>query len=91
MLIGIQALEVAMERFFYDVMVEGTHGSQGFLKTVRICATSEAEAGDLAFSAALKAGLMPSRIEGITKAGPADPDQAIGVARGFGTSFFEKG
>ena len=79
-----------MDSFFYDVMVEGTHGSQGFLKTVRICATSEAEAGDLAFSAALKAGLMPSRIEGITKAGPATPDQTIGVAQGFGTSFFER-
>lgn len=91
MLIGIQALETAMERHLYDVMVEGTHGNQGFLKTVRICATSDAEAGDLAFSAALKAGLLPSRIEGITDAGPAGPDQAIGITRGFGTSFFEKG
>jgi len=80
-----------MEKQLYDVMVEGAHGNQGFLKTVRVCATSETEAGDLAFSAALKAGLMPSRIEGITEAGPAGPNEAIGIVRGFGTSFFEKG
>lgn len=80
-----------MEKRLYDVMVEGTHGSQGFMKTVRVCATSESEAGDLAFSAALKGGLMPSRIEGITVVGPAEPEDAIGLVRGFGTSFFEKG
>lgn len=80
-----------MEKFHYDVMVEGSHGNQGFLKTVRVCATSETEAGDLAFSAALKAGLMPSRIEGITEAGPAQPGETLGLVRGFGTSFFEKG
>jgi hypothetical protein len=80
-----------MDRQLFDVMVEGTHGSQGFLKTVRVCATSAAEAGDLAFSAALKAGLMPSRIEGITEGGPAGANDAIGLVRGFGTSFFEKG
>lgn len=79
-----------MDKQFYDVMVEGTHGSQGFMKTVRVCATSEAEAGDLAFSAALKAGLMPSRVEGITEEGPAGPADRVGVLRGFGTSFFEK-
>jgi|GEM_PF-4994012 len=79
-----------MLKQLFDVMVEGAHGSQGFMKTVRVCATSEAEAGDLAFSAALKAGLMPSRIEGITLEGPARPEDPIGVQRGFGTSFFEK-
>lgn len=80
-----------MGKKLYDVMVEGARGSQGFLKTVRVCATSEEEAGDLAFSAALKAGLMPSRIEGITTEGPAGPEDSIGVLPGFGTSFFEKG
>ncbi len=79
-----------MGKQLYDVMVEGTHGSQGFMKTVRVCATSETEAGDLAFSAALKAGLMPSRIEGITIEGPARSEDRVGVLRGFGTSFFEK-
>ena len=79
-----------MERLLFDVMVEGTHGSQGFLKTVRVCASSGAEAEDLAFSAAMKAGLMPTRIEGITEAGPAPPGVATGTVRGFGTSFFEK-
>jgi len=80
-----------MERLLFDVMVEGTHGSQGFMKTVRVCASTGAEAGDLAFSAALKAGLMPSRVEGITEVGPAGPGEAYGIVRGFGTSFFEKG
>ena len=79
-----------MERQLFDVMVEGAHGSQTFMKTVRVCAATEAEAGDLAFSAALKAGLMPSRIEGITEVRPAGPGENYGIVRGFGTSFFEK-
>lgn len=80
-----------MEKQLWDVMVEGSFGNQGFLKTVRVCAHSEEEAEALAFSAALKAGLMPSRIEGIMPEGPAAPEDPIGVLRGFGTSFFEKG
>lgn len=80
-----------MDLRIFDVMVEGSHGASSFLKTIRVCAAEASEAQDLAFSEALKAGLLPSRAEDIAEVGPAEPGQAAGIVRGFGTSFFQKG